>query len=230
MKKINILKGKLFWSETLKKIKKEFFNSLIKCIAWTAPMSFLVFSMGIFYNNVLYPDLKAKIDDIEIVGDKQILTEDNTQLPGRSFKINKNGEVENDNDYHAPVLEIKLYGKGKIGKAYIIYEENNDLLVQKINGIKNKLTGISVSQKLNVTINYSISESDNYKRAYLVLIDKKNNTKYIWCIYIDRDAKNAKSKSSDEIYKSMLYEDKDVFSLNKKSIQKEMTSIYKMNL
>lgn len=208
------------------KIKKEFIDSLVKYIVWTLPLALIIFGLEIFNDNVLYPDMQVNIKDIEMVCDMQAISPENPSLPGREFII---GE-ENVNHY-APNLRISLSGKGQIGKAYIIYNENDELLVQRVAGIKNRWTGICLNPKeLEVTVNYSLQKDINEKRFYLVLIDKKTSEKEIWCAYVNAEKQEVTYKSSDEIYSLMLYEDTDKFSIGKEEIQKEIGEIYKLTL
>lgn len=208
------------------KIKKEFIDSLVKYIVWTLPLSVIILCLEIFKDNVLYPDMQVNIKDIEMVCDMQVISPENPSLPGREFIV---GE-ENVNHY-APKLRILLSGKGQIGKAYIVYNENDELLVQRVAGIKNRWTGICLNPKeLEVTINYSLQKDINEKRFYLVLIDKKTSEKEIWCVYVNAEKQEVTYKSSDEIYSLMLYEDTDKFSIGKEEIQKEIGEIYKLTL
>lgn len=213
------------------KIKSEFIDSLIKYIVWTIPLSIILFLMNMIYSNVLFPSLKINSLQVEVNEDKQIVTEQNTNLPGRVLSINGNKY-----NYFAPELKILLRGKGQINSAYIIYEENeqneesNKLLIQKVKDIKNSLTGYKINPNiLNVTINLNLDKAEDGKIIYVVLLGKDNDKK-IWCVYVNRREKNSIVKSAEEIYELMQYENSDKFSINREKILEQITEIYNLNL
>lgn len=210
------------------KVKKEFINSLIKYLVWTIPLSIILFLLKLFNNNVLFPPLEINSLQVEIVDDKQIMSPENSSLFGRELTIDENGEAIKYN-YYAPEMKISLKGKGQINSAYIIYEQNNGLLVQKMKDIKCSWLGIKVTPEiLNATINYT-SNGEEEKRIYIVLLGE-NKEKNIWCGYIDMIKKETNFLSAEDIYELVLYENDDEFSLDKEKILEDITQIYNMNL
>lgn len=212
------------------RIKAEFANGLVKSIAWTVPVAIIMFVLTNIKDTVIFPPLKINEMTVEIQGDKQVLSPDNTQLPGREIIIDDKSEMMN-REYHAPQIHIFLRGKGQIKAAYAIYEYNERLLVQKIGDIKNSWTGIMVNpDELSVTINYYTEIGDGDKLVYIVLLGK-NGDKNIWCGYVNAKDKQSEFRKSQDIFELMLYSNKDDrFSMDKEKITEDITKIYDMNL
>lgn len=162
------------------------------------------FLLKSFYSNVLFPTLEIDSMQVEIEADKQIISPENTSTLGRQYTIDENLQVTGYN-YYAPELKISLKGKGQIKSAYIIYEQNNSMLVQKVKDVNCFWMGISVTPKtLNVTINYITDMDVEEKRIYIVLIGM-NNERNIWLGYINVNKKEAEFISSEELFELVLY-------------------------
>nr|DAF85681.1 MAG TPA: hypothetical protein [Siphoviridae sp. ctYcY12] len=215
---------KTFWE----KCKDEVVNSFVKYLVWTIPLSIIIFLLGLFKSNILFPDLEADVKEISIIADKQILSPDNPATPGRIVKFDEELNVEMPKMY-APEIKISFSGKGQINSAYIIYKMDEDWIIQKADEVKPFVIGTIITPKeLNITINFGLHDEELQKRAYLVLIDKKDGSKHIWCTYINPNTNDVDLKSESEINGLMLYEDRDIFSIDKSEIQKEIADIYNL--
>lgn len=213
----------------IRRSRDEFKKNLFKYIVWTVPLSIFISLFNLFINNVLSPSLEIEKMKVTIIDDKQIISEDNTSLSGREYGISDNLEVL-PRYHYAPQLEIALKGKGKVKKAYVIYEQHNNFVIQKIKNVKPYLFGVNVKpDMLNVIINYATESEYEQKRVYFVFIGK-NDDKIIWCGYLDTKNKKTKIQSSEDIYELMLYENEDSFSCDKEKIIQDITYIYGLNL
>ncbi|HBG13179.1 MAG TPA: hypothetical protein DDX68_18630 [Clostridium sp.] len=153
-------------------------------------------------------------------------------------------------------LKVVVNGKGKIKKAFLIYGENaNEITDGNINTTEVK--NIRNNQfEIGRNLNFQTQNINEFKRFYLVINDKKDNKKSIFCIAINLNSINPnqiiqftdgrafvnqksidtvenikyEARSRDEI-RAMVYGAYDSYiAKNKKVILEDIEKIEKMSL
>ncbi len=177
---INKMKNKM--KNYLSKVKKKLDEKIIdvsaeKIIALLlAIIGFLAFAI---YNNIIYPSFSGNI--IEVSYDAQT----NVQEYGKTVSF-----ITGTTYYYEGDLQVVVEGQGNIESAYFVYGEKDnevtsgDVYAADVKSIGNKEFAIAH------TINIYTDDTKQYRQIYLIVIDKKNKEKNIYCVPIKLESMN----------------------------------------
>lgn len=217
-------------------IKSKWLDGWAAFLGWTIPYVLMTGIIGTslypVYTELINPKLDIRELSVDIVEDAQQVSVGET-TPGKVYKIDNDGNPQLGNEYHAPVLHIKYTEVGKTGNVYLLYrysqsDPEEEWVIQRKSQKDFKLIrSVHTINELDMSMNYSSQGSNIF--AYLVFTDTDERNNEVYCLSINKETVEA--CSLDELYSKTPYGDiDDVFEYQLQEIQKDISSILRMDL
>ena len=192
----------------IRAIVDEFKKGISKAIGWIVPSTLfgLLLSVGFGF---LFPPLEIASVSAEVSSDGQVLSEENrSNRHGKLVSIEDGQQLEFA--HHSPTIDVVMWGRGRIGEAYVAYDidsagTDHTLRLQKVSLDPPCPIGIMLSpSSCSFTINYAVGESD-IERVYLLMLDKETDAREIWCLVI-KDGETIETYSEDRVASTIPYD------------------------
>ena len=208
-------------SDFINLIKEKFIDGLASLIGWGV-LAFLGSSLIMWsYNVIFQPTLSIKSVSIDILEDKQKLSPGNRENYGKAFTIpsNSSNDIISIPEYTAPKVKFAVEKNifGNIKSMYVVYRNiDGELYYQIVD-----------TTTLETVLNYP---KEKNRFIYLVVVDGRDNSQKIWTIANSDLVNSSKMFSEKEIFNKPPYDSKDVYSLNRDDLQRDIIAIRGLKL